>query len=285
MKTIYIDVYFMINFTVDILAVFLATRMVHIKLNMKRLLLAGFLGAIFATAELFLKHKAHDIILVGIFLSALSFIIASNVSVYRKVKFILAFYIAAFLISGTVNFAYELLDKYMDDIFADAYNSTNRKAIIFSLIILLIIGVLRLFIMMVSDSINEKSAHIRIELGGKSIEVDALIDTGNLVKDPMNMNPVIFLKKESAKEIIPEAVIDLSHIDNLTVDLQKRIRLIPVSRNNETHVMTGLRVDKVFVLKEKFKEEINATIVIDKEDGTFGGYYALAPYVAAIDNV
>ena len=49
--------------------------------------------------------------------------------------------------------------------------------------------------------------------------------------------------------------------------------------------MTGLRVDKVFVLKEKFKEEIDATIVIDKEDGTFGGYYALAPYVTAISNV
>ena len=285
MKTIYIDVYFMINFTVDILAVFLAARMIHIKINMKKLLLSGFVGSVFATAELFLKQKAHDIILAVLFLLALSFIIAKRVSVYRKAKFILAFYIAAFLISGTVNFVYGLLDKYIDDIFADTADTTNRKAIIFSLIILLIIGVLRLFIMMVSDSINEKSTRIRIELGKKSIEVDALIDTGNLVKDPMNMNPVIFLKKTSAKEIIPEAVIDLSHIDNLATDLQKRIRLVPVSRNNETHVMTGLRVDRVFVLKENFKEEINATIVIDKEEGTFGGYYALAPYVAAINNV
>ena len=285
MKTIYIDVYFMINFTVDILAVFIATRMVHIRINMKKLLLSGFTGAIFATVELFLKQQVYDIILAALFLLGLSFIIAKRVSLYRKAKFILAFYIAAFLISGIVNFVYELMDKYIVDIFTDTADSTNRKAIIFSLIILLIIGVLRLFIMVVSDSINEKSTRIRIELGEKSIEVDALIDTGNLVKDPMNMNPVIFLKKTSAKEIIPEAVIDLSHIDNLTTDLQKRIRLVPVSRNNETHVMTGLRVDKVFVLKEKFKEEIDATIVIDKEDGTFGGYYALAPYVTAISNV
>ena len=115
MKTIYIDVYFMINFTVDILAVFLAARMIHIKINMKKLLLSGFLGSVFATAELFLKQKAHDIILAVLFLLALSFIIAKRVSVYRKAKFILAFYIAAFLISGTVNFVYGLLDKYIDE--------------------------------------------------------------------------------------------------------------------------------------------------------------------------
>ena len=87
----------------------------------------------------------------------------------------------------------------------------NKKAIIFSLIILLIIGALRLFIMMFSEGINEKSTRIRIELGDKAVEVDALIDTGNLVKDPMNMNPVIFVKKSSAGVIFPQSVIELSH--------------------------------------------------------------------------
>jgi hypothetical protein len=88
----------------------------------------------------------------------------------------------------------------------------------------------------------------RSKLEDKSLEVDALIDTGNLVKDPMNMNPVIFLKRSCAENIIPSAIIDLTDVDSLSSDYRKRIRLIPVTRKDQTHVMTGIRVDKVVVL-------------------------------------
>lgn len=284
MKTLYIDVYFMINFTVDILAVFIAARMVHMKMNIKKLVLSGICGAILATVELFLNSRIARIGLGAIFFILLLLIFSGGVSILRKIKFLISFYIAAFLISGVVEFIYGLMDKYISASFLEGASTTNRKAIIFSLIILLVIGALRLFIMMFSEAVNEKSTRIRIELAGKSIEVDALIDTGNLVKDPMNMSPVIFLKRSIAEEIIPISVIELSHIDSLGSDFRKRIRLIPVTRSTETHVMTGVRVDKVLFIKDKFKEEVNATIVIDKEDGTYGGYYALAPYVAIFNN-
>lgn len=285
MKTIYIDVYFMINFTVDILAVFIATRMVHVRTSIKKLIFSGLLGALLATAELFVKGKVLNIALAALFLLLLTVISCKETSTLRKFKFLLSFYIAAFLISGAVNFVYSLMDRYIDGIFTDASDSTNRKAIIFSLIILLIIGALRLLIMMISDTVNEKSTKLRIELSDKILETEALIDTGNLVKDPMNMNPVIFIKEGIAHSIIPNEVIELSHIDSLSADYRRRIRLVPVTRNSQTHVMTGIRVDKVFVIKERYREEINATIVIDKEEGTYAGYYALAPYVTVGSNV
>jgi stage II sporulation protein GA (sporulation sigma-E factor processing peptidase) len=270
----------MINFTVDILAIFIAARMVHARISIKRLVLSGVTGAIFATAELFIKYVIVHLLSAIFFLLLLLRISCKNISTIRKVKFLLSFYIAAFLISGAVGFIYGILDRYIDELAFDTTDPTNRKAIIFSLIILLIIGALRLFIMMFSESLNEKSTQIRMELNDKLLEVEALIDTGNLVKDPMNMNPVIFLKKSKAEIIIPQSVIELTNIDELSRDYRKRIRLIPVTRNNVTHVMTGIRMDKVLIIKENYKEEINATIVIDKEEGTFGGYYALAPYVA-----
>ena len=48
--------------------------------------------------------------------------------------------------------------------------------------------------------------------------------------------------------------------------------------------MTGVKVDSVIMRREKSEEPLNATIVIDKEEGTYGGYFALAPYVAACEN-
>lgn len=118
-------------------------------------------------------------------------------------------------------------------------------------------------------------------LNDRELPIDALLDTGNLVRDPMNMNPVIFIKKNVANSILPMSVIELSGLDSLSSEFKKRIRLIPITRGGETHVITGVRLDKVIILNEDGgRQEIDATIGIDKEEGTFGGYFALAPYVA-----
>ena len=285
MKTLYIDVYFMINFTVDILAIFVAQKIVHISINIRRLILSGLIGAIFAVCELFIDSSLFHILWSSLFISIISVISCKNTSVSRKIKFLLSFYVAVFLIGGIVSFMYQLMDKYLKNILVESNKSANGKALVFSAVILLIIGALRLFIMLFSGSVNEKSVKIRIELNDKSMEIEALVDTGNLVKDPMNMNPVIFIKRSYAEKIFPSEVIELWHLDSLSTEFKKRIHLIPVTRSAQTHVMTGVRVDKVTVYSGDRAERIDATIVIDKEEGTFGGYYALTPYVAICNNV
>ena len=284
MKTLYIDVYFIINFTVDILAIFVALKMVHLSIKMRRIILCGILGGAFAILELFISVKALEILLAAAFLLLITQISCIGASWSRRIKFLLSFYISTFLISGIVSFMYQLMDRYVKNIAIESGQSTNKKALVFSLIILLMIGALRLFIMMFSGATNEKSVDLVINIVGRRLEIEALIDTGNLVKDPMNMNPVIFIKKAYAERIFPKEVLELSHLDDLPLEYRKRIRLIPVTRGGRTHVMTGVKVDSVIMHREKSEEPLDATIVIDKEEGTYGGYFALAPYVAACEN-
>lgn len=284
MKTLYIDVYFMINFTVDILAIFVALKMVHLGIRMGRIILCGILGGAFAILELFLPIKALEVLLAAIFLLLITQISCIGASWSRRIKFLFSFYISTFLISGIVNFMYQLMDRYVKNIAIESGQSTNKKALVFSLIILLMIGALRLFIMMFSGATNETNVDLVINIGGKRLEIEALIDTGNLVKDPMNMNPVIFIKKAYAERIFAKEVLELSHLDDLPLEYRKRIRLIPVTRGGQTHVMTGVKVDSVIMRREEREEPLDATIVIDKEEGTYGGYFALAPYVAACEN-
>ena len=62
--------------------------------------------------------------------------------------------------------------------------------------------------------------------------------------------------------------VDLIYIDppfDSKADYKKKIRLIPVTRGGETHVMVGLRVDKVLLVQKGKKDEVDATIVIDKD--------------------
>ena len=128
-----------------------------------------------------------------------------------------------------------------------------------------------------SDTNKEKSATVKLVIGSRQCELDALVDTGNLVKDPLSMTPVMFIKRAAASRIIPRNVLELENIDSLDKDYRKRIRLIPVTRAGETHVLTGLRADRITVCIDGKTADVEMTLAIDKEEGSFGGYDALIP--------
>ena len=58
---------------------------------------------------------------------------------------------------------------------------------------------------------------------------------------------------------------------------------MPISRNGATHVLVGVKPDSIKILNDDITEEIKATLVIDKEGGTYGGYLALISSAAVGD--
>ena len=119
---------------------------------------------------------------------------------------------------------------------------------------------------------------------GQAVRTEALVDSGNLAIDPMDMRPVMLLKRRLAEEFLPQGVLHLSDPDLLDRDIRRRIRLIPVSRGGVTHVLVGVRADKVSVISDEGEQEVSVTLAIDREEGSFGGFDALMPS-AALDYV
>ena len=279
MRTFYIDVYFLINLTVDILALYFSAVFSKIPTTARRLLLSGLLGAASAIGIMLMP----DIPFWKLLASALSLIIigffaTKKVSGKRRIKFIIGFLIFEAFIGGIVSFIWGLLDTYLYDyLSAQSGGGVNRKMLVFSLIILLSIGVFKMIVSFFSNIESEGVCEIEVNFLGKSFKTEAFVDSGNLAVDPMDMRPVMLIKKELAKDILPGNVIELTNPDEISRDIRKRIRLIPISRGGVTHVLTGIKVDTVYALKNGVKEEISVTVAIDKEGGTFGGYYALLP--------
>ena len=135
-----------------------------------------------------------------------------------------------------------------------------------------------------SNAESEGSVDVEISFLSNKAVVSAFIDSGNLAVDPMDMSPVLLIKKDVAKRILPENIIELSDIDSLDRSVKKRIRLIPVSRGGQTHVLVGVKADRVSIIGKDRTEELSVTLAIDKEGGDYGGYMALMPS-AALDNV
>lgn len=279
METLYIDVYFLINFLVDILSSHFSARFLHIKTSVPRLILIGVLGAASAILDvLFSRSLALKLPNTVLFLTLAGFLISKRCSTVRRLKFIVGFLVFCLTLAGIVYFSYTLLDGLFKDYpTGEVVEVENRGALVFSLIVLCAIGVFKILTMIFSGARGMKNVRIRIEIDGTFAETDALVDSGNLVKDPMNMYPVLFLKQGFAKTFLPKEILELSSLNNLEKRFKKRVRLIPVTKSGETHVLTGIRVDKVSVLSDGRVNEVEVSIAIDKEDGTFGGFEALLP--------
>ena len=281
MEVLYVDVYFLLNFTVDTLALYFASKLLRLRLTLPRLLFVGALGGIFAITDVMLENNFPlRIINTALYLILVALFLKSKITLIRRLKLLFSFYIIEIIIGGSVYYGFTLLDKYFKDALDGLdLGASNRNALLFALVLLIAIGVLRIIIMLLSGNVDGKNVLVKIEIEDKVIECEALLDSGNLVKDPMSMCPVLFVRPHLAKSFLPEEIISLEGIDSLDYSYRKRIRLIPVSYGNRTVVYTGVRVDRVSVMGKNGFHDVDVTLVIDKEEGSYSGYSALAPSV------
>lgn len=101
-----------------------------------------------------------------------------------------------------------------------------------------------------------------INSGGKQVKVEALLDTGNQLKDPMTQNPVVVVEYDSLKPLLPEEVQagfereEEASIWNILgslsdSDLVSRFSAVPFQSLGRTDgVMLGFRPDEVVIVRQ-----------------------------------
>lgn len=284
--TLYVDVYFLINFTVDILALYFSAIFSKVPTSTRRLIISAAIAAFCAIGILFLPEvMLLKLVASGISLFIIGYIATKRVKIRRKIKFIFAFLIFEAMFGGVVSFIWGILDSGIAHLF-DGINggAVNRKMLFFSIIVLLSIGVFRMLVSFFSNIQSEGNVQVEICFLDQTATLEAFVDSGNLAVDPMDMSPIMLMKKDTASKLLPESIINLTDPDKIDKNARKRIRLIPVSMGGATHVLTGVKADSVKVIKGGKSEEISVTLAIDKEGGSFGGFGALIP-AAALDDV
>lgn len=283
MKTLYIDIYFLINFTVDVVALYFAALLSKVRTTNIRLIVSASIGALFACVSVFIDSVTLNIFGTAATFVLLVFISCGRVSLKRACVFGGSFLVFASLIGGFVSYFWELLSRLFEK-YIIPNDQINRKVLFLAVIILLSIGAFKMFITVINTSNTSSSVIFQIEIEKKLYESEAMVDTGNLAIDPMSMRPVLIIKKSFARKFLSDDIIELSNIDCIPNAMKKRIRLIPISRGGETHVLLGIRADSVRVKTENGYEEIDVTIAVDKEGGDYGGYLGLMPGTA-VQNV
>ena len=284
MQTLYIDVYFLINFSVDLLSLHIASLFMKIKTSKSAIIISALIGALYAVILVLIpKNRVVFIIGAFVYFYVVATLMANGCRVFRKVKFLTAFLIVEIMIGGLVYFAYGALKRITTEEYYQEIQS-ERELIIFSLIILLSIGVLKLLLTFFKNNFSEMNVKLKLTVFDSEYLFDALVDSGNFLKDPMDLSPVMLIKPRLSKKIFPYGVPDISESGNVSEKMKQRIRVIPISGIGNRKILCGFRPDFAFVEKNGQYERINLTIAFDKEEGSFAGFDALIPY-AALENI
>ncbi len=283
MATIYIDVYFLINFTVDLLAIYYSCLLSKIKCGIKRMIFAAAVGGSYAVLFVLFFENAYLMYPISLFiLMVMIFTLTRGISFYRKIKYTVSFLIFQIMIGGIVYFGYCFLSEHISKEIINAGAGNNKKLLILALLVLFAMGVIKLVGAFFLNSKSEKMAVLEVRVGNKTGKIEALVDSGNLALDPFDKSPVMLIVLKEVRRFIniPD---NIEAYDQLTADLKKKIRIIPISDGRKTRILYGIKADGIYYIKGNKKEELKLTIAIDTETRDYGGYFALLPLSALED--
>jgi len=279
MKTVlYADLLFFINFGMDLISLWLTFLIVHQATSAPRLFCSATLGGIYGVAAVVVSASGLASFALSAAVSVIMIAVAAKgklpVVKYLKYSFIL--WGMGALIGGVVSAVCSLGGNSTGTV--RAHNAPFFILAASSAICSLIVRV-------ISSFRSIKECDVEIVSFGTTCRVRALVDSGNLVKEPVSGRPVVFLRKGVFFRTAPRDVSllcsDVSAIETLSSDIRRRTRVLCVDRVGGGSASLCFFPDEVTLIKGKNKKSVKVALCIE-DVLDYNGYDAIVP-LSAVD--
>lgn len=239
---IYADSLFIINASIDYICFFCVYRFFNIKTNIKRILIASFVGGVYGIASIFIINYLLHIIVLFIICG-----IAFKFNSQRFLKKTTIYLLISSMVGG--------ISTAIENIFGES--KISLIYLLFSCFITIT------FLCRIKKRKINNNIFINIEFGEYVIGDISFVDSGNLLKDPYTGKNVILLKKEILKK-------------EFVIEKQKGFRIIPVNYRDEK-ILKCFVPDKITIKYKNNTYELDAIVAIDNTEGYYGDYLILIP--------
>lgn len=185
----------------------------------------------------------------------------------------LIFYLTSFLFGG-VAFALIYVVKPQDILMKNGLfmGTYPLKTIFLGAILASIILITAFKVVKTKISKKDMFCKIYININGKKIETIAMVDTGNLLKDPISGCPVVVVEASLLENSIPKEIIqnleniiggDFSNVnDEIRNIYLSKLKLIPYSSlGRQNGMLLGIKADKLEIETEDEKVQKQNIII------------------------
>ena len=299
MPTIYVDVLFAVNLIINYILLRVCCVFSQLKVINRRIIIASVTGACYALFMFFpefsVLYSTLCKMMVSMLLVAISF---PFYSIRSYIRTLIIFYIVSFSFGGCVLGVF-----YFSDIGARLGAVYSNGILYFNLpwtILALSGGIFyisaKLFAFFSGKllRVNHLKKKLYICYGEKTAELIALLDTGNMLMDPISLSPVIIAEYRLIKNLFDDDIrnsLDKMHNDNITriiSDVNQQglpARLIPFSSlGKSSGMMIGFVPDHAEIHDECGVKVVDSCVVALwgaqlSKDRSYGAL--LNPYIEA----
>lgn len=204
-------------------------------------------------------------------------------------KQLLIFYMTSFVFGGAATFLIYFIKPQEIQIKDGNYlGEYTLKVVLLGGIVGFTIVVIAFKIIKSKLSSSDIFYDIDIYIEGQKIETKAMIDTGNMLKEPITNTPVIIVEHTLLYDTIPKQILNnideilLGNFQNIDDEIREKyvtkLKFIPFSSIGKSNgMLLGIKADKLIIKNEEETKEIEKIIlaIYNKSLTKRGEYRAL----------
>ena len=271
--TIYLDVVLLENLCMNYIILFATSYIMKIKTKQWRLIISSLIRGNLCSSAYLNILPIYSNLVTKIILSIIMVYVALNPREIKKLaKQLIIFYLTSFVFGGCA-FALLYFIRPQDVLMKNGvYIGTYPiKIALLGGIVGFIITNIAFKIIKIKLRKKDMVYKIKIQIFEKEEEIEAMLDTGNLLRDPITKTPVIVVEKEKLYSILPSELLDnIEKIiggETITFNNENkyfsRLKIVPFSSiGKQNGLMLGIKADKVIIEKEESEERKNVIVGI-----------------------
>lgn len=285
--TVYIDVIFLENLIINYIILYATSIIAKVKIKQYRVLLGSAVGAIYSVVYYIVNLEWFVLAGVKIVLSIVIIYISFNSKNFKNlIRDIIFFYLISFIFAGA-----SLAVIYM----VNSHNINIHNGVIigeYTLRTILIGIIISFFIMMLAFKFIKRKGNIycniKIKLDNQEIATNAMIDTGNFLKEPITNIPVVVVEDTLLYEAIPKEILnnmekilggDFESVpEEIKNEYISKLKVIPFSSLGKQHgMLLGIRANEIEIEQDGDIKKIDKVTIgiYDKSLTKRGEYRAL----------
>ena len=253
-QTVYADLLFLVNFSMDLLCFYVTARLLHRKIRLFRMILASSLGGIYSVAVLFTNVSSLGATALDLALCALMCLLAFGIKDSGTFGYFMSctvYFGVSVGTGGLMTAMYSLLNRMelpLDQLGNNGYDISVWGFGVLAIASAIATSLGGKFIKSVSNSTVSK---VVVEYQGRAAVINGMEDTGNLLTDPISGRPIVVIDLKSAGRLIGEESAQMAARGDVSgvigVNGDHKIRVIPINTASGNSVLCAFVPDRIII--------------------------------------
>ena len=272
---VYGDLFFLINFSMDFLCFYLTSLVLHRAFPFRRVLLASVVGGVYSVAALFIRLDAISSFIIDILVLFLMCALAymkKDGAPSQMLRATGIYFLISALLGGVMTALFSLFNGI--DEFAQGFGIQEGIEVwIFAILALVSSGITLGGGRALRSSASKKEALVTIRSDEGETTFSALVDTGNLAREPMSGKAVIFATLDACSGALTRELYDYlqggGDVYDMPTSISSKIRFIPSVSIGGRALLPAMRFKQTIVSCGRVRKEADAYIAF-VSDGSLG---------------